>query len=70
MNETKNIVLSSTAPCIRSHGQGEQSAEFVQISGRKVEEKDLPCMKSLEGMESFLAGRGRKGDLGTFVLNF
>lgn len=61
MNETKIIVLSSTAPCIRSHCQGEQSAEFVQVGGRKVKEKDFPCMKSLESMESFLAGRGRKG---------
>lgn len=62
--KTKNVVLSSIAPCIRSHCQGEQSADFVQVWGKNMEEKDFPCTKSLESMESFLAGKGRRGNLG------
>lgn len=53
MNKTKNIAPSSIAPCIKSHCQGEQSAESVDlwICGRKVEEKDFPYIKSSENVE-------------------
>lgn len=63
MNKTKHIVLFPIAACIRSHCQGEQSAESVQVGARKAE-KDFPCIKSVESVESLLAGRGRKGNLG------